>query len=131
MATNEIPLPDGFLTAALAYIDQVAERPLDFSDDALRAQYQHETHGTPLPNPANNGYAIGKWTLGVTLAAIRQDFEDGLFTKSELLDGAGDFVRREIEKWPARTFFPYLEPNVRERRNHQPRPSPFVLRTRR
>ena len=94
--------------AASAYRRQVRDRPgLDFSTAALRAQYHFESHGGRPPSATHNGYTLGKWTLDVTLAAMREDFQAGLFTKSELTQASPAFVRRQIRALIPTTFFPY------------------------
>lgn len=72
-----------FLIAASAYRRQVRERDVDFSAERLEEQYQHETHGAPCPDPKTNGYTLGKWTLDVTIAAMREDYHSGLVAKTE------------------------------------------------
>lgn len=90
----------GFLAAASAYRRQVIDRPgLDFSKEALRAQYEHETNGAPKPDPKRNGYTLGKWTMDVTLAAMKEEYLAGMFTKHELMRGAPALVRQQIKKW--------------------------------
>lgn len=89
-----------FLLAASAYRRQVKERAnLDFSIKALEAQYEHETYGKPCPDPKVNGYTLGKWTMDVTIASMKEDYQNGLFSKYELMRGNSYLVRQQIKKW--------------------------------
>ena len=97
-----------FLISASAYRRNARGFDGDFSASALREQYEHETHGKPISNPKTNGFAVGKWSLGVTLAAMREDLRGGMFCKAELLEGSSAFVRREIKRWPPTRFFAYM-----------------------
>lgn len=81
---------------------------MDFSSDALRAQYEHESMGFPKPDAAKNGYTFGKLSLDVTLAAMREDHADCLFTKNELCQGSCAFVRRSVRRFAAAPFFGYV-----------------------
>lgn len=94
----------GFLIAASAYRRHSDSR-LDFSAAALDAQFRHETYGERKPDPAVNGYTYGKMSLNITLAAMREDYDAGLFCKAELLAGSCAFARRVIRHWPPRTLF--------------------------
>ena len=89
-----------FLIAASAYRRMAADWNVDFSLSALKEQYAHETYGDPAPDESKNGYTLGKKWLGVQLAAMKEDYREGLFTKVELCEGSCAFIRREISLWP-------------------------------
>lgn len=57
---------------------------LDFSDDALLALYNHESYGSKL-NP-DNGFAVGKRYLNLTVTDWRADITEGLLYKHELYE---------------------------------------------
>lgn len=95
-----------FLYAASAYRRMIKDSPFDFSLDSLKEQYNFETHGIPVKNK-NNGYAVGKKFLDVTLSAMIEDYKEGLFDKKELCDGSCFFIRRAIKSMPSSTFFCY------------------------
>jgi len=78
---------------------------MDFSAEALHAQYEYETHGGTKPSASVNGYTFGKLSVDVTLAAMREDHAAGLFTKFELCQGSCAFVRRAVKKFP--THLPF------------------------
>ena len=98
----------GFLIAASAYRRHARGSRMDFSAEALRAQYEHETRGAPKPDASANGYTFGKLSLDVTLAAMREDHASGLFTKQELCSGSCTFVRRAVRRFAAAPFFGYV-----------------------
>lgn len=93
----------GFLMAASAYRRHARGFAGDYSERALKEQYEHETLGREVSE--TNGFAVGKKFLDVTLKAQRQDFAEGLFTKRELLEGASAFVRKQIRLWLPVEFF--------------------------
>lgn len=94
----------GFLMAASAYRRNSDSR-LDFSKEALVAQYRHETYGQEKPDPSRNGFTYGKMALGITLTAMQQEYANGMFQKKELYIGSFAFVRREIRNWIPVRFF--------------------------
>lgn len=95
-----------FLVAASAY-RRFGLGHMDFSPQAMKAQYEHETHGAPEPDKRANGYTYGKWSMDITLQGYRQDHADGLFCKYELLRGNCALARRFIRSLPALTWFPH------------------------
>ena len=94
----------GFVVAASAY-RRMAGAGHDYSPEALQAQYRHETYGDPKPDARHNGYTHGKSVLDITLAAMRADHADGLFTKHELMRGSCALVRRFVRSLPVVTAF--------------------------
>ncbi len=98
----------GFLLAASAYRRQARERSgLSFSADALEEQYQFETYGGNPPDAKVNGYTCGKWILDAIIKQMYEDHQSGLITKYDLKRGSCGFIRREVSKWPAVTYYPY------------------------
>lgn len=56
---------------------------LDFSEEALLEQYLSESYGDVIISE-NNGYAVGKKWLNVTVAMWKEDISKGLLFKHEL-----------------------------------------------
>lgn len=97
-----------YLIAASAYKRMVEQKDkFDFSIEALISQYEHETYGKPKPDASKNGYTQGKFILDITLAAIREEYSKGMFTKRELKQGSCVFVRRYIDNLFPSTLFTY------------------------
>ena len=94
------------------YASFVRGSSFDFSDDAMHEAYEVETHGMKW-DVRNNGYVFGKKLMDVTLAAWKEDIQDGLMTKFDILREyeRGTFAREFVESYLAKiipgTFFPY------------------------
>lgn len=101
----------GFLIAASAYRRHAKDFDGDFSAAALRQQYEHETFGNPVAS--DNGYAVGKWMFNVTIAAMKDDYEHGLFAKCELLHGSCYATRKIVRQWMPVALFVYAIPSFR------------------
>lgn len=95
-----------FLIAASAY-RKCSNKELDFSEKALKEQYEYETYGGVKPNTSINGFTYGKFALDVTISEMKNDYLNGMFTKAELLDKSPFFIRKIIKKFNPITFFPY------------------------
>lgn len=110
----------GFLIAASSYRRHALSMSpnMDFSVEALVAQYEHETYGETKPDMLKNGYTYGKSILDIGLAAYAEDYTMGLFTKNELAQGAPFFVRRFLKTLMPVSFVGY-EYNLRLR-NERP-----------
>lgn len=64
----------------------------DFSDDAALSMFLHESTGAALPDPRTNGFAIGKKSMDITVAAWKEDIPSGGLLVSELrADGYPDW----------------------------------------
>jgi len=57
----------------------------DFSDEAARTLFLHESVGAPLIDSTTNGYALGKKWMDVTVAAWKEDIASLGLSVSELL----------------------------------------------
>lgn len=55
----------------------------DASEDALVAQYRHESVGAPKP-PDTNAYTLGKKWMDATIAMWKEDLDKGLLLRDEL-----------------------------------------------
>jgi hypothetical protein len=95
----------GFLLAASAYRRHAKDFIGDFSEAALHEQYERETLGKPVS--LMNGYAVGKKFLDATIKAQKEDFQNGLFSKKELLQGISMFVKQQIKTWKPVVLFIY------------------------
>ena len=60
----------------------------DFSEQAARAMFLHESIGAPMPD-ASNGYALGKKWMDVTIAAWKEDIPQMGLLVSELQEDDG------------------------------------------
>ena len=60
----------------------------DFSEKAKEDMYLFESKGTPLPAGIENGYALGKKWMDVTIAMWREDLKSGILFRHELLDNS-------------------------------------------
>lgn len=84
----------------------------DFSDNAMHEAFEVETYGRKW-DVSNNGYVYGKKMMDVTLASWKQDVEDGLMTKFDILSDyepetfAFEFVENFLSKVISGRFFPY------------------------
>lgn len=58
----------------------------DFSDEAALNMFIFESQGVSIPNVENNGFALGKKWMDVTIAAWKEDINKGLLFPFELLD---------------------------------------------
>lgn len=80
------------------YRQFAADRPgLDFSETALLQIYRHDSHGSVDIDigKTNNGFFIGKFWMSVTINMWKEDINDGLLTKEELLnDFPGWFLNK-------------------------------------
>jgi hypothetical protein len=93
-----------FLIAASAYRRMAGKNcGMDFSAEAMREQYLHESRGFVVSS--GNGYAYGKKVLDITLSAMREDLARGDFCKNELRSGSCAFVRRYLDEQPVGEFF--------------------------
>lgn len=87
----------------------------DFSEQAMLDMYEAETYGAPH-DLKSNGYAFGKKSMDITLAAWREDLLLGNTTKYELWSEYDEnsferqFVQELIKNWPVAPFFGYLKP---------------------
>ena len=61
---------------------------LDFSEEAAREMYAHESTGGPVDR-TRNGYWVGKRWLNVTVAMWLEDIRSGLLFKFELYEDPG------------------------------------------
>lgn len=69
----------------------------DFSQSAVLDMYLHESIGSPLKDPINNGYAIGKKWMDVTVASWKEDISQlGLLVSELQRDGYPDWFLRRI-----------------------------------
>ena len=69
----------------------------DFSDDAARAMFLHESVGVPLADSTTNGYAIGKKWMDVTVAAWKEDIVSLGLSVSELIqDGYPEWFLKRV-----------------------------------
>lgn len=59
---------------------------LDFGDQRLLELYNHESYGSPLPSPEQNGFAIGKRYLNLQVTMWKEDLYKGLLFKHELYE---------------------------------------------
>lgn len=67
-----------------------------FTDDDIVALFNHESYGLPINN-RNNGFALGKKWLNVTLAMWLEDIRDGILVKRELYED-GKFPHWWLDK---------------------------------
>lgn len=69
----------------------------DFSETALKEMYLHDSLGKPDISIENttNGFFIGKFWMSVTINMWKEDINDGLLKKEELLN---DFPEWFINK---------------------------------
>lgn len=58
------------------------EHVLDFSDAALQEMHDHESRGASVRS--ENGYAVGKKYLNLTVTTWKQDIASGLLFRHEL-----------------------------------------------
>lgn len=103
---------DKFREMAEFYAKFAVYSNMDFSDEALRQAFEAETYGIKH-DLKNNGFAFGKKSMNITIAAWKQDLQDGLITKFELMENypeesfAREVVQSAIENMEQGTFFPY------------------------
>lgn len=69
----------------------------DFSDEAAADMFAWESQGVPIPNNIENGFAMGKKWMDVTISAWLEDIKKGLLFAQELLDdGYPEWFLRKI-----------------------------------
>jgi len=75
------------------------DRPnMDFSESALEEMFKHDSYGTVEIDIANtnNWYFIGKFWMSVTINMWKEDVEEGLLTKEELLKDFPEWFIKKI-----------------------------------
>ena len=59
----------------------------DFSEQAATDMFLHESAGVPFPpSSTENGFALGKKWMDVTISMWKEDMQKGLLRAQELLD---------------------------------------------
>lgn len=75
---------DTFREMAEFYAKFAVGCEMDFSEQALVEAFEAETFGIKH-DLRNNGFAFGKKSMNITIAAWREDIQDGLMCKHDIL----------------------------------------------
>lgn len=104
---NKYNISKKYLISASAYRRFTKSKYHLFGLDELINQYRHETFGGPKPDIKINGFTYGKSVMDVTLTAYKEDLIQGLFCKSELINGNCALARRTVMLYSSNTLFGY------------------------
>lgn len=83
MAKSSKEVPARYRRIAQSFFN-VGVPGFDFSEDALVQAFERETYGTQH-DMSRNGFAFGKKSFDITVAAWKEDLASGLFCKDEFL----------------------------------------------